>query len=143
MTDWPQEIRKPHVYCNFRPSKKERSKKRERAADRRPGMSSKHLVLIRQMPCCVSLVMPAGDPHHLKQGPAKDERGMGQKATDRWTVPLTRIEHDALERIGSRHEHAWFRERGIADPYELANALWHATGDLSRMIAILMAHRGK
>lgn len=115
-------------------------KKKERAADKRPGMSEKHLECIRQMPCCVTLRVPAGECHHLK---GTGERGMGLRSTDRWAVPLSHDKHMELERIGSRNEVRWFQEHGIEDPHELAAALWANTGDLPRMIAVLMAHRGK
>jgi hypothetical protein len=58
-------------------------------------------------------------------------------------VPLTRAEHDELERISSRLEEAWFRERGVADVIELANALWVNTGDLERMLRVMQAHVGR
>jgi hypothetical protein len=143
MTDRPQEIRPPKVYGNFRPSLKERVRKKPSAQERREGNSKDHLELVRQLPSCVSGVAGPCDPHHLKSGPAASERGVGMKATDRWTVPLLRVEHDELERIASRLEEAWFRERGIADVVELANALWVNTGDLERMQKVLQAHMGR
>lgn len=141
MNDWPQELRKERVYGNFKPPRRERMKKKERAADKRPGMSEAHLSLIRKMPCCVTLRVPAGEAHHLKAGTG--ERGMGLRSTDRWAVPVCRSVHDEIERIGSRNEVSWFRDHGIEDPIELAAALWANTGDLPRMIAVLMAHRGR
>lgn len=137
---WPQELRKPHQFCNFKPTRKERMKKKERAADKRSGMSEAHLSLIRKMPCCVSLKVPAGEAHHLKN---TGERGMGLRSTDRWALPLSHDKHMELERIGSRNEVRWFQEHGIEDPHDLAAALWNNTGDLGRMIKVLMAHRGK
>jgi hypothetical protein len=65
------------------------------------------------------------------------------RATDRWAVPLLRIEHDELHRISSRLEEAWFRERGVDDVIELANALWKGTGDLERMWRVMQAHMGR
>jgi hypothetical protein len=140
------QVPRERVLANFKPTISEREKakrNREPAASRRPGMSPEHLELIRQLPSCVSGRAGRCDPHHLKSGPAKAERSVGQKATDRWTVPLKRDEHDELERISSKREEAWFRERGIADVVELANALWINTGDLGRMRAVLQAHMGK
>jgi hypothetical protein len=137
------EIRREHVYANFRPSKAERSKKRESSAARRPGMSEEHLALIRQLPSCVSGRAGPCDPHHLKSGPAGQERAVGRRATDRWAVPLKRDEHDELERISSRREEAWFRERGVDDVIELAAALWTNTGDLERMLRVMQAHMGR
>lgn len=140
------EIRRERVLANFRPTVTERAKAkstRKSAAEKREGNSERHLELLRLLPCCITGQTPAGEVHHLKGGAARLERGMGQRATDQWGVPLSRIPHDALERIGSRLEHAFFRERGIADPYELAAALWQATGDLDRMRKIVQAHMGR
>ena len=141
MPDWPQELRKERVFGNFKPARRERMKPKKSAAEKRPGMSEKHLALIRQMPCCVSLKMPAGEAHHIKSGTG--ERGMGLRSTDRWALPLSHDKHMELERLGSRNEVKWFQQHGIEDPHELAAALWANTGDLSRMVAVLMAHRGK
>jgi hypothetical protein len=143
MTDRPQEIRPPKVYGNFRPSLKERSKKHVSSQERREGNSQAHLALVRRLPSCVSGVAGPCDPHHLKSGPAKAERGVQQKATDRWVVPLKRHEHDELERIASRYEELWFKERGVDDVVELAAALWANTGDLERMWKVQQAHMGR
>lgn len=136
------EIAREKVYGNFRvrPGKqpKEPSWREER-----PGNSEPHLALIRQMPCCVCLVMrPEAivDPHHLQSGEAGKERGVGMRATDKWALPLCRIHHDMLHRLGSRKEKGFFFDSGI-DPYDLAVALWNSTGDLERMVKILIAHR--
>jgi hypothetical protein len=143
MADRPQEIRGPRVLGNFRPSLAERAKKHVSAQERREGNCEKHLALIRQLPSCVSGAGGPCDPHHLRSGAALPERGVGMRATDRWTVPLLRVEHDELHRISSRLEEAWFRERGIADVIELANALWVNTGDLERMWKVQQAHMGR
>jgi hypothetical protein len=143
MADWPKEIRGERVLANFRPSLKDRARKKPSAQERREGNSKDHLELVRQLPSCVSGVAGPCDPHHLKSGPAKAERGVQQKATDRWVVPLKRNEHDELERIASRYEEAWFKERGVDDVVELANALWVNTGDLERMLRVMQAHVGR
>lgn len=131
------ELRHAQVYGNFRPPRIPNPRKKERARDKRPGMSPEHLALIRQLPCCVTgLSLPVIDPHHLKSA---GERGAGLKATDRWCVPLCRQKHDEVERIGSRREVAWFHAHGI-DPLALAAALWSATGNLDRMRKIVMTH---
>jgi hypothetical protein len=143
MTDWPKELRPEKVYGNFRPSLKDRSKRHVSSQERREGNSQKHLELVRQLPSCVSGVAGPCDPHHLKSGPAAAERSVGRRATDRWAVPLTRAEHDELERISSRLEEAWFRERGVDDVIELAAALWTNTGDLERMWKVQQAHMGR
>ncbi len=136
-SDWPQDL-KPHVLGNFKVkdySKHENSKNYEKRA----GMSEAHLDCIRQLPCCICFPLKGGDPHHLKA--QTGERGMGLRSTDKWAVPICRRHHDEVERIGSRNEFAWFKEHGIADIRELAEALWANTGDLDRMKAVIEAHR--
>jgi hypothetical protein len=63
------------------------------------------------------------------------------RATDRWTVPLTRHEHDELHRKVRTEdkEEAYFKERGI-DCYELANALWNCNLNLESMQKVLVEH---
>lgn len=129
--------------ANFRPPVRERTKVKPSAQQRREGNCEKHLALIRELPCCVTGRAGPNDPHHLKSGPAAKERGVGMRATDRWTVPLCRVAHDEVERIGSRHEEKWFRENGIPDVVELAAALWNSTGDLKRMTKIVQSHMGR
>jgi hypothetical protein len=99
-------------------------------------MSPAHLALIRQLPSCLSGKGPPCDPHHLR---VPSERGVGLKATDRWAVPLTRVEHEECHTVGSRKEELWFIARGC-DVYSLANGLWQQTGDLERMLRVLEAH---
>ena len=106
----------------------------------RPGMSEDHLALIRRMPCCVTLAMPGGEAHHLKQGTG--ERGMGQRSTDKWAVPMAHNPHMEVENAGSRNETAWFKAHGIDDVQLLARDLWNVTGNLPQMIKVMMAHRG-
>ena len=131
------EIYKEKVLGNFRERFPEKKKP---AFLEREGMDSKHCALLRLMPCCVSLVQPAGTVHHLKSGPAMKERGVGLRATDRWGIPMAWDTHMEIERIGSRKETQWFMDRGV-DPHDLAVSLWNGTGDLERMCRILMAHR--
>lgn len=135
------EIRPPHQFANFRPSISERAKKKPSAQERREGNSAAHLAFLRELPCIVTGKVPAGEVHHLKGSVARKERGVGMRATDKFGVPLSRIPHDELERIGSRHEWEWFEARGIADPYTLALALWAASGDIDKGFKIVNAHR--
>lgn len=134
---------KPRVYGNFKPEPGPK-KNKEPAAKRRPGMSDAHLALIRKLPCCITGEVPAGTVHHLKGGDARKERGIRQRATDQWGVPLSWGKHvfgrDAVERFGSTVELKWFQDRGIENPYLLAKALWQATGNLERMWNIVLAH---
>ena len=106
----------------------------------RPGMSEAHLALIRKLPCVACPALCRSDPHHLRGGVAAKERSFGVKSTDRQAVPLCRWHHEELHRIAVKYEADWFHKWRL-DPYELANALWHGTGDLARMKAILDAHK--
>lgn len=105
----------------------------------RPGMSEAHLALVRKMPCAICLRTPGGDPHHLKSVPGT--RGAGIRAEDKWSVPLCRTDHEIIERAGTRNEVAKFKECGIDNVHLLAADLWKITGDLPKMIKVLMAHR--
>jgi hypothetical protein len=107
--------------------------------DRRPGNSEEHLAALRKCPCIVTLKMPAGEVHHLKQGTG--ERGAGMRSSDKWGVPLSRTPHETLERAGSRRELAVLESMGVTDPIGMANALWHASPNIAAMTKIILAHR--
>lgn len=135
------EIYREKQLANFRERFPEKHKSTFR--QERPGMSEKHLSLIRQMPCCVCMEARPKvivDPHHLKSGPAKAERGVYLKATDRWSLPCCRVHHEMVERLPSTKETQFFMDAGV-DPHDLALALWQATGDVERMVAVLIGHR--
>lgn len=128
---------------NFKPTLLERDaerRNRKSAQERRPGNDPEYLALIRQLPCCVTLAMPPNDPHHLLGGPAAGERAFGRRSTDRWAVPICRVMHDLVQPLGGRGETKWFREHGVAEVHELANALYHATRDLDIMTNIVRTH---
>ena len=126
--------------ANFKPSVSKRlAAKRKDTREDREGNSNAHLEAIRKLPCCITLKMPAGEAHHLKAGTG--ERGAGMRSSDKWAVPICRAAHDEVERVGSRNEPAWFKDRGIAEPVELASALWGASPDVERMTKIVIAHR--
>ena len=136
------EIYKEKVYGDFRVRRSKQAPKPS-AISERAGNSEAHLNLIRMMPCCLCLeTRPKAviDPHHLQSGEAARERGVGMRATDKWAIPLCRIHHDMLHRLGSRKERGFFYDGGI-DPYDLAVALWVSTGDLERMCNILLTQR--
>lgn len=124
-----------------RSTKPIRARNPNRSADRREGMSPRHLALVRLLPCLITGRPGPNDPHHIKSGPAKDERGVGLKSTDRWVVPLTREMHNAVEDLGSRREEEWFRAHGIEDVVAVAQDLWAARLDFERMLAIVWAHQ--
>jgi len=107
---------------------------------KRVGMSAAHLVLIRQLPSCVSGRGPC-EAHHLTGGPASAERGVGMRATDKWAVPLTHEEHMDLHTFGSKLERQWFVNRGVSNVYLLAEALWKVKGSEAAMRMVIARHR--
>jgi len=76
-----------------------------------------HLRLVAQKACLICGRQPS-DPHHLRFA---QSRGMGQKVSDEFTVPLCRGHHRELHRSGD--EAAWWNRQGI-DPAPAARALW-------------------
>jgi hypothetical protein len=79
-----------------------------------------HLRLVAQQPCLICGRKPS-DPHHLRFA---QPRALGRKASDEFTVPLCRIHHRLVHRVGN--EAAWWKEAGI-DPLEAASKLWKRT----------------
>ena len=87
----------------------------------------KHLAFIRTLPCCVCGTRNV-EAAHIRMGSlahGKRDTGIGQKADDRWVLPLCRQHHDEQHR-GS--ESAFWNTHGI-DPFVLALTLWSCTGD--------------
>lgn len=132
---WPQEMPREVKLANFR-DPLWKAKQPKSKIKTRPGMSERHLGLLRRLPCVITGRVPAAEVHHLKSVPG---RGVGMKAVDKWALPLSRQPHDEVERIGSRNERAWFLSRGI-DPHALATALWNASGNIEQMWDIVIAH---
>lgn len=120
---------------------KEGPKPHVSAQKRREGNSEAHLVLVRQLSCCVCGKPGPSDPHHLKTGEAAKERAVGRRATDQRTVPLCRVHHEEIERAGTRGEVAQFLSWGIENIHALAKALWKAPRDVHTMQKIVLAHR--
>lgn len=110
------------------------------AKQRRPRVEDKqHLAFIRTLRCCVCGA-PGPDPAHIRIASpihGKRETGGGEKASDKWTVPLCRAHHDEQHHAGN--ELLWWTSKGI-DPFGLALALHHATGDDEIADGILRAH---
>jgi hypothetical protein len=76
-----------------------------------------HLRLVAQQPCLICGRKPS-DPHHLRH---LQPRALGRKASDEFTVPLCRIHHRLVHRVGN--EAAWWQDAGI-DPIMVAQSLW-------------------
>jgi hypothetical protein len=76
-----------------------------------------HLRYVAQQPCVICGRKPS-DPHHLRY---VQPRALGRKSSDEFAVPLCRIHHRLVHRVGN--ESAWWSDLGI-DPVELAAKLW-------------------
>lgn len=91
---------------------------------KRPRVQSdQHLRFIRSLPCCVCGTRVGVEAAHIRMAaPAygKRDTGIGQKADDRWTLPLCRQHHDEQHR-GAELE--FWRHHGI-DPFVLALAIF-------------------
>jgi ERF superfamily len=79
-----------------------------------------HLRYVAKQPCLVCGRKPS-DPHHLRY---MQPRALGRKASDEFAVPLCRIHHRLVHRVGN--EAAWWKDAGI-DPTKAARKLWKQT----------------
>jgi len=79
-----------------------------------------HLKFVASQPCLLCGRTPS-DAHHIKFA---EQRAMGRKVSDRFTVPICRLHHRELHRRGN--ERAWWESHGI-DPLVIAAALWGKT----------------
>ena len=66
-----------------------------------------HLRFVAKQPCLVCGREPC-DAHHLRFA---QSRGLGQKVSDEFTVPLCRAHHRELHRTGK--ESAWWAKAGL------------------------------
>jgi hypothetical protein len=76
-----------------------------------------HVRFVAQQACLICGRQPS-DAHHLRFA---QTRAMARKVSDEFIVPLCRIHHRAVHRVGD--ERAWWAETGI-DPGKVANTLW-------------------
>ena len=79
-----------------------------------------HLKFVAAQPCLICGRTPS-DPHHIKFA---EQRAMGRKVSDRFTVPICRLHHRELHRRGN--ERSWWENKGI-DPLAIAETLWGKT----------------
>jgi hypothetical protein len=79
-----------------------------------------HLKFVASQPCLVCGRSPA-DAHHLR---FTQQRAMGRKVSDEFTVPLCRAHHQDNHRFGD--EVAWWERRAI-DPVATSRMLWMST----------------
>ena len=79
-----------------------------------------HLKFVASRPCLICGRTPS-DAHHIKFA---EQRAMGRKVSDRFTVPVCRLHHRELHRRGN--ERAWWESQG-SDPLVIAANLWGKT----------------
>ena len=79
-----------------------------------------HLKFVAAQYCLVCGRTPT-DAHHIKFA---EQRAMGRKVSDKFTVPICRLHHRELHRHGN--ERAWWQKQGI-EPLAVAAALWNKT----------------
>jgi hypothetical protein len=84
-----------------------------------------HVRFVARQSCLVCGRQPC-DAHHLRFA---QDRALGRKVSDEFTVPLCRGHHRELHRCGN--EAAWWQKSGI-DPTGAARALWLETHPLLR-----------
>jgi hypothetical protein len=90
-----------------------------------------HLKFVAAQPCLICGRTPS-DPHHIKFA---EQRAMGRRVSDRFTVPICRLHHRELHRRGN--EQAWWQRQEI-DPLAIAATLWgktHAVASLADLAA--------
>jgi hypothetical protein len=79
-----------------------------------------HLKFVSAQPCLACGRSPS-DAHHLKFA---QQRALGRKVSDEFTVPLCRTHHRELHQRGD--ELKWWQQLNV-DPLHTAQRLWHAT----------------
>lgn len=79
-----------------------------------------HLRFVSTQPCLACGRSPS-DAHHLKFA---QQRGMGLKVSDEFTVPLCRLHHRELHGYGD--ERIWWQQLSV-DPMPMAQRLWLRT----------------
>jgi hypothetical protein len=82
-----------------------------------------HMRFVAKQPCLICGRTPS-DPHHLRFA---QQRALGRKVSDEFTVALCRGHHREVHRCGD--EAVWWQKTGI-DPTAAASALWLATHPL-------------
>jgi hypothetical protein len=85
-----------------------------------PERDREHLKYVASQPCLVCGRTPS-DAHHIKFA---EQRAMGRKVSDKFTVPVCRLHHRELHRQGN--ERAWWESHAI-DPLAIAAKLWGKT----------------
>lgn len=108
------------------------------------GRDTKHLALIRQLPCLSCDTDPAGVAAHVRMTRVgKPIAGTGNKPGDHWTLPLCRQCHtdgpNAQHVVG---EVPFWRDLGL-DALVVCQRLYAASPDIEAMRAAVFAEREK
>jgi len=82
-----------------------------------------HLRFVAKQPCLICGRQPS-DPHHLRFA---QSRGLAQKVSDEFTVPLCRSHHRELHRAAKEVD--WWVRAGL-EPTAIAHELWTQTHPL-------------
>ena len=109
-------------------------KKSKRRTNRR---NFRHLTFIRELECPIYPGERPIEAHHLLR--ADPRRGIGRKAADRYTIPLSRKAHSELHACGG--EESWLAARGV-DGRALAAALWRVSSDAQEGLHIVARATG-
>jgi hypothetical protein len=83
-----------------------------------------HLRFVSTQPCLACGRSPS-DAHHLRFA---EQRALGRKVSDEFTVPLCRLHHRELHQRGD--ELSWWKQLNV-DPLDTAQRLWRASRCLS------------
>jgi len=86
-----------------------------------------HLKFVAAQSCLICGRTPS-DAHHIKFA---EQRAMGRKVSDKYTVPLCRLHHRELHRRGN--ERVWWQKQGI-EPLAVAAALWKTMHNAEELI---------
>jgi hypothetical protein len=95
-----------------------------------------HLKFVTSQPCLVCGRTPS-DAHHIRFA---EQRAMGRKVSDRFSVPICRLHHRELHRRGN--ERAWWQSQGI-DPLVVAASLWARTHAVAPAKAAIVDDRDR
>jgi hypothetical protein len=95
-----------------------------------------HLRFVAAQPCLVCGRTPS-DPHHVQ---FSEQRAMGRKVSDRFSVPICRLHHRELHQRGN--ERAWWQKQGI-NPLGAAAMLWARTHAVAPTAAEMVDDRDR
>ena len=124
---WAPQIHRPHRArrrADPRPKKASASRLRIEADGPAPkprrSRDKDHLRFISRQPCTVCGRQPC-EAHHIRFA---QPSALGRRVSDEFTVPLCRVHHRELHRIGN--ERSWWDQLNI-DPVPIALRFWQQT----------------